>query len=189
MLFVPKSHKSTHEIPGLLVPTESNLPPGKHFTDAAAPGSAVISQQPPDQIAALMGDIVATRWKIRGIKGVFVDGRTRDVVGIGELCKDGKFQAWTKTLSSVGTSLEAKPWAVDHPLKLGKVLVRPGDILVADEGEMVACVIPKDKLDEVMKLLPMHKEADDGLLKDIQDGKDFASAIGNHPNHYSLHKH
>lgn len=90
-------------------------------------------------------------------------------------------------MSSAGTSLEAKPWAADVPLKIGKVVVNPGDIVCADEGECVVNVIPRDKLDEVLKLLPVHKEADDGLLKDVQNGMDFKTAIARHPNHYSNH--
>lgn len=179
-------HKAGDDIPGLIVPKESNLPKDKHFSDAAAPGTVVIMQQPSDQIAALLGDIVATRYKVRGVQGVIVDGRSRDVVGCGELCKDGKFQAWTKTLTSAGTSTEGKPWAVDVPLQIGKMTVKPGDILCADEGEMVVNVIPKEKLDDVLKLLPIQKEADDGLLKDVQNGMSFKEAIARHPEHYTV---
>ena len=188
VLFMDKDHQPGSDVPDdLLVPEESNLSKGEHFSDAAAPGSIVIMQQPSTQVAALLGDIVATRYKVRGIKGCVTDGRTRDIVGCGELCKDATFQCWAKSISSVGTSLEAKPWAVEIPLKIGKVLVKPGDILCADEGECVCSVIPRDKLDEVLKLLPVHKDADDGLLKDVQGGMGFKEAIKRHPNHYSNH--
>ena len=142
-------------------------------------------QQPSHQIAALLGDIVATRYKVRGVLGCVTDGRTRDVVGCEELCKDGNFTAWAKGLTSPGTSLEGKPWAVDCPLMIGKVEVHAGDILVADEGEMACCVIPRAKLGEVMELLPVHKEADDGLLNDVKNGMDFKTAIKRWPKHYS----
>ena len=144
-------------------------------------------QQPPHQVVALLGDIVATRYKIRSIQGVVIDGRTRDVAPVGELCKDGKFQSWARGLTSVGTSLEAKPWAVDVPVRIGKVEVKPGDVLCADEGECVVCVIPREKVEAVMELLPGHKKADDGVLADVQGGMDFKSAIGRHPGHYSNH--
>lgn len=61
-----------------MVPRESNIPKDKHFSDVAAPGTIVIMQQPSHQIAALLGDIVATRYKVRGIKGCVTDGRTRE---------------------------------------------------------------------------------------------------------------
>ena len=186
MLFVPSEHKPGDEIPGLIVPKESNLPKDQHFSDTAVPGTVVIMQQPSGQIAALLGDIVATRYKIRGIRGVFTDGRTRDIVGCGELCKDGNFQAWAKSLTSAGTSVENKPWAVDVPLQIGKVTVKPGDVICADESEMVVNVIPKEKLGDVLKLLPVQKAADDGLLKDVQNGMAFKEAVVRHPEHYTV---
>lgn len=190
MLFVPNAHQPGASIPDLpLVPETSNLPSDKHFSDLAPSGSVVLMQQPPHQTAALLGDIVATRYKYRGIQGVFVDGRARDVVGIGEVCKaegDKPFTAWTRSLSSSGTSAEAKPWAVDVELQVGGVRVRPGDVLVADEGERVCCVIPAEKLAEVLALLPVQKEADDGLLADVKSGMGFKEALKRHPKHYTL---
>lgn len=186
VLFVPKDHQPGDAILDLLIPEQSNLPSDTHFTDAASPGSVVLMQQPRGQISALLGDIVATRYKVRGIKGVIADGRTRDITGINEVCKDGNFQAWSTGLTSVGTSCEAKPWAVDVPLKIGRVVVKPGDIVVMDEAEMVCCVIPREKLDDVMELLPKQKEADDGLLRDVQQGMGFREAIQRWPEHYTV---
>ena len=186
LLFVASEHKAGDQVPGLIVPDESNLPTDRHFSDAAAPGTVVIMQQPSNQIAALLGDIVATRYKVRGIRGVVTDGRSRDNAGCGELCKDGNFQCWTKSLTTSGTSTEAKPWAVDIPLQIGKMTVKPGDIICLDEGELVVNVIPREKLDDVLALLPLQKEADDGLLKDVQNGMDFKTAVARHPEHYTV---
>ncbi|OAL39846.1 hypothetical protein AYO20_00758 [Fonsecaea nubica] len=187
VLFVDNAHTPGTQYDGMMVPAESNLPHDKHFTDVAPAGSVVLMQQPSHQIAALLGDIVATRYKLRGVKGCIIDGRARDRVGCGELCKDGSFQCWSKALTSPGTSLEAKPWAVDVPIKIGGVVVAPGDVLVADEAEMVCCVIPRARLHEVMELLPVQKEADDGLLEDVKRGMGFKEAIKRWPKHYSNH--
>lgn len=145
-------------------------------------------QQPSEQIVAVLGDIVATRYKTRGVVGAIIDGRARDVLSCGELCEDGAFQVWTAGLSSVGTSLQAKPWAVDVPLRIGAVEVKPGDILCADEGEGVSCVIPRELLERVVDLLPNLKEADDAVLRDVQKGADLKTAFAAHPGHYTNHK-
>ena len=186
VLFVPRSHHPTSPL-WTQAPQESNIPASKHWTDCPASGSIVIFQQPPYQTVALLGDIVATRLKSRGVLGAVMDGRARDVVACGELCSDGGFQVWSTALSSVGTSMEAKPWAVDVPLTIGGLRVCPGDVLCADEGEGVVCVIPRQKLEEVIALLPTLKEADDGLLRDVQNGVDFPTAVKNHPKHYTNH--
>lgn len=136
-------------------------------------------------MVAVLGDIVATRYKTRGVLGAFIDGRARDVVSCGELCKDGAFQIWSRGLSSVGTSLQAKPWAVDIPLQVGVVKVIPGDILCADEAEGVMCVIPHELLARVVQLLPKLKTADDEVLRDVQNGADLKTAFAAHPGHYT----
>ena len=187
VLFVDNNHTPGAQYNGMITPSETNLPGDKHFTDFANAGSVVLMQQPSHQIAALMGDIVATRYKVRGIRGCFIDGRARDIVGCGELCRNAGFQCWSKALTSPGTSLQAKPWAVEVAIKVGEVVVLPGDILVADEAEMVCCVIPREMLGKVMELLPMHKEADDGVLEDIRGGMGFKEAIKRWPKHYSNH--
>ncbi|KAI5366502.1 putative ribonuclease E inhibitor RraA/RraA-like protein [Septoria linicola] len=192
VLFVDQNHKpgDASELPN--VPTETNIS-GVHWTDVAPAGNVVLMQQPPSQIVGVLGDIVATRYKVRGLQGVVIDGRARDNAGCGALCSSaesegGTFQVWSKALTSVGTSLQAKPWAVDVPIKIGLVTVRPGDIIVADEAEHVCCVIPGDKLTEVVAWLPKLKKADEGVLKDAQDGVDLATSFGNWPDHYTQQK-
>lgn len=145
--------------------------------------------QPADQLVAVLGDIVATRLKLRGILGAVTNGRTRDIVPCEELCSDGKFTLWAKALSTVGTSMEAKAWAVDVPVKVGGVHLNPGDILFADEGERGCVVIPKDKLKQVVELLEVQKKEDDGLLEDVKKGMSMIDAIKLHPKHYSVQPH
>ena len=205
MLHVDKAHQPGQQYPGIVVPESSNVPSDKHFADLATPGSIVIMQQPSHHTAALCGDILATRYKLRGILGVLTDGRLRDVVRLEELCKEGGFTAWAKSLSCGNSKqgmsmpldgcgsddadeddLIAKPWAVDIPLQIGELQVKPGDILVADEGEMACCVIPRDKLDAVMELLPIQKEADDGFYNDVKSGMDIKSSLKRWPKHYSI---
>ncbi|KAK4554228.1 hypothetical protein LTR86_008756 [Recurvomyces mirabilis] len=185
VLFVPKNQQPVFPLWTQGPAWESNISKDKHWTDYPTPGTIVVMQQPPEQSVALLGDIVATRLKYRGLLGAVIDGRARDVVSCGELCKDGSFQIWSKALSSVGTSMEAKPWAVDVPITIGGVQVSPGDVLCADEGEGVICVIPNDRLQEVADLLPKLKKADDGVLADVQKGEDFLTALKNYPDHYS----
>ncbi|KAM0716574.1 hypothetical protein Q7P37_008019 [Cladosporium fusiforme] len=189
VLFVPKTHEAdptwlTGDVE-TTIPQHSNLPADKHWTDIPAPGSIALLQQPSGQICALLGDIVATRLKARGIAGSIVDGRTRDIVGCNELCADGNFRVWVRGFATAGTGLEAKPWAVDVPLRVGGVAVRPGDFAVVDEAESGIVVIPKEKLREVVELLPKLKEADDAVLEDARGGLGLKEAFGKYPGHYT----
>lgn len=114
VLFVPKDIETLSKPSHL--PETPNLPTDRHWTDVAQPGSVVIMQvwKPdghPDIVSGLLGDIVGTRYKKRGIKGVIVDGRSRDVQGVNRLGEAGDFQAWTRGLTSVGTGEPMKVYS------------------------------------------------------------------------------
>lgn len=116
------------------------------------------------------------------------DGRIRDVKSCKEICKDTNFQVWAKGVSAAGPSLEAKPWAVDIPLQIGDVWIRPGDILCADEEDTAIVVIPQSRLGDVVELLPVLKEASQRVLKDVSNGLSLVQAVQRSPNFYSNYK-
>lgn len=184
VLFVPRSHQPGSPFDES-IPKDSNIPAGKHWTDLPAPGTVVVLSQPAGQICAVLGDIIGGRLKYRGLKGVVADGRVRDIVDLGKLCEDGKFQVWSRGISTVGTGLEAKPWCVDVPVRIGEVEVRAGDVVVMEKGERGAVVIPREKLQEAVDMLPGLKEADDNVVKDVQAGVDLSESFKRHRGHYT----
>lgn len=165
---------------------ESNIPKGTNWTDRPDPGTVVLVQAPEGPLSvALIGDIMVTRLKLRGVRGVVVDGRIRDVESCAACCEDGKFQAWSNGFSAAAPSLNVVPWAVDVPLHFGSISVRPGDVLCADEGDRAVVVIPRDLLHKVLELLPTLKEASDDVLEDVRNGLPLPDAVKRHPNFYS----
>ncbi|RMY38887.1 hypothetical protein D0866_02297 [Hortaea werneckii] len=133
VLFVPKTPSASPSSPPALatpVPAESNIPQTKHWTDLPPPGTIVLLQQPQGQICAVCGDILATRLKVRGVKGIVADGRVRDIVALSELCQPSRsptgpasssegregFTVWSRGTSTVGTGLAAQAWCVNVPL-------------------------------------------------------------------------
>lgn len=170
------------------IPTESNIPRNKHWTECPSAGSVVLIQQPQGQRCALIGDLIAARLKLRGSLGVVAAGRIRDIPSCTTLCEGGGFQIWSCGFSAAAPSLETIPWMVDVPLQLGKVCVRPGDIICIDEGEMAIVVVPRDQLTHAFALLPKLKKASDGVLVDIQNGLPLFEATKRHPDFYSNHK-
>ncbi|RMY44765.1 hypothetical protein D0865_10344 [Hortaea werneckii] len=220
VLFVPKSPASSSssttpaatggETAPTLIQQESNIPQTKHWTDLPTPGTIALLQQPRGQICAVCGDILATRLKVRGVRGIVADGRVRDIVSLSELCQapstastsssDGRrgegFTVWSRGTSTVGTGLAAQAWCVDVPLSVPNkppitsfsssenpspsLQVNPGDIIVCDEGERGSVVIPLSKLDEVLSLLPSLKEADEKCIADVEAGVDVREAFRRH---------
>lgn len=125
---IPSPHSThTHNLlrRQLPPPTTSESQPNKHKQRSSTlehrfanslnrhptPGLVALLQQIPDQISALLGDIVATRFVVVVVGGeeVVVDGRIRDSPVCSELCSGVRFAVRCKRSLIVGTSLEAKP--------------------------------------------------------------------------------
>ena len=95
--------------------------------------------------AALWGELLSTAAKYRGARGVIIDGVARDIKLIREMGFP-VFALGINPLSSKGRVI-----AVDHgcPVEICGVLVKPGDLVVADLDGVV--IVPKDIIGEVIE--------------------------------------
>jgi 5-oxopent-3-ene-1,2,5-tricarboxylate decarboxylase/2-hydroxyhepta-2,4-diene-1,7-dioate isomerase len=123
--------------------------------EAARPGDVLVYDAQGRIGNALLGDIMATRLKVRGGLGFVIDGAIRDGAG----------------LRSVGVSVYARdrqgtpgPAAnlaaeLNVPIQCGGVLVLPGDLIFADEDGVV--VIPQDKVSAVAEAAQAIREREE----------------------------
>lgn len=118
---------------------------------------------------------MALRMKVVGAEGIVVSGRVRDV---GELGSTG-LPIWARATSIVGAGADAKQHAVQVPLVIDSTRVRPGDLVFSDPENGVV-VIPLEKLDEVVDLLPQLVEADDRVKNDVERGISVQEAFKKH---------
>lgn len=115
---------------------------------------------------------MAARMKALGASGVVVSGRCRDLREL----KENGLPVWARGTSTVGTAAEAQAWAVDVPIAVGGVTVRPGDIVFADPLEGVV-VIPIEKLGKVLEMLPGIVGADEKVLEMVKEGGSVKEAF------------
>lgn len=96
-----------------------------------------------DVSAATLGNILATRLKVRGAAGLVTDGALRDTPGFKEIELPAYIRAPHAT-----TSFEAHhPVEMGVPIGCGGILVMPGDVMVGDGEGVVA--IPSQVAEEV----------------------------------------
>ena len=76
----------------------------------------------------------------------------------------------------MGASAEAKAYATQVPINIGGILVKPGDIVFCDIVEGVV-VIPRGLLEDVMKLLKEHAEAEEGIKYAVKNGMSVSKAF------------
>ena len=115
--------------------------------DIAQPGDVVVVDASGSSLTAVLGDLVATKAKHRGIAGFVVDGLIRDLPAILEL---EDFPVFARGVTPIGP-LHRGPGEVNYPISAGGIVVSAGDIIVGDRNGVV--VVPQDAAAELIERL------------------------------------
>ena len=126
-------------------------------------GDIVVVGCTADNTDGMFGELLATSFAARGVKGLILDAGCRDVKALHEM----GFPVWSKAVSAKGT-VKATLGAVNVPVVCGGVNVEPGDVVVADDDGVV--VIPKKEAVAVAAKAQKRKDDEDGKRKQLASG-------------------
>ena len=110
----------------------------------AEPGEVLVLTMPEPRPVALVGELLATQMKGRGVAGVLVDAAVRDVDDLREL----GLPVWARWVRVSGAEKNV-PGTIGEPVVVGGATIRQGDLVVLDSDGVV--VVEAERVDEVLK--------------------------------------
>ncbi|HZP21665.1 MAG TPA: RraA family protein [Bauldia sp.] len=131
-----------------------------------APAGSVWVSQPNDRVVAHMGELSAETLKNKGVRGCVADGFIRDV----NFLLDIGFQAWCRGFTPRDIVGYWLPKASDVPIRIGDVLIAPGDYMVGDRDGMLR--VPRDKAEEIATAAEEAMAKESLVRKAILEGVD-----------------
>ena len=116
------------------------------------------------------GGILSYVAKRRGIEGTVIDGVCRDVDDILRL----RYPVFSRGFFMRTGKGRVRMDAVNVPVTVGGVLVRPGDVIVADSSGVV--VVPRERAEEVLSIAEEIHEAEENIVKAVDGGLSLGEA-------------
>jgi 4-hydroxy-4-methyl-2-oxoglutarate aldolase len=130
----------------------------------ARPGDVLVLTSTEPAPVARVGELLATLALRQGVAGVLVDGAIRDLDELAEL----GLPIWTRHVRAQGAT-KGQVGKLDVPVVVGRVEIRPGDLVVLDGDGALA--LPAERLDEVLPLAVERTERETAMRRRYQDGE------------------
>jgi RraA family protein len=132
--------------------------------DIARPQDVVVVDAGGSSMNAVLGDLVSTKARHRGISGFVVDGFIRDLPRIIAL----EFPVFARGVTPIGP-LHRGPGEINYPIQCGGIVIHPGDIIVGDMNGVV--VVPQEIAANLLERLRAQEKAMAEYLANVARGQ------------------
>jgi RraA family protein len=136
--------------------------------DIVRPGDVIVVDAGGSPMNAVLGDLIATKAKHRGVAGFVVDGLVRDLPDL----QNVGLPVYARGTTPIGP-LHRGPGEINFPISCGGTVINPGDVIIADPAGIVA--VPQEIVAEVLHRLREHADQQAEYLASVRRG-DFSNA-------------
>lgn len=140
------------------------------FLDDVEPGQVVVIDNAGRDYCTVWGDIMAVTAVQKGVEATVIDGVCRDIPAV----KKSGYPLFTKGCYMVTGKERVEVDAVNIPVAVSGVQIRPGDILFGDDSGVV--VIPVEKAEEVVSLAESIEETEQKIIAEVKNGSSLRDA-------------
>jgi 4-hydroxy-4-methyl-2-oxoglutarate aldolase len=131
--------------------------------EQAKPGDIIVVTATSPSSDGFFGELIATSLQAHGVRGIVMGAGLRDTSELREM----GFPAWTANVSAQGTVKET-PGAVNVPVVIGGITIRPGDAIVADDDGV--CAVPRADVDAAVTASAARVAKEEASRKQLADG-------------------
>ena len=124
------------------------------FTSLIRKGTALVIDDAPDSDVGTIGSNNIMGWTLRGCVGVVTNATARDTDEVATEQVPLYFRKVGRGIRPGRNEIES----VNRPIECGGVLVRPGDVIVADGDGVI--VVPREKAEEVAEYAQATMQGD-----------------------------
>ena len=110
------------------------------------------------------GELLASSLKSRGVIGLVIDAGCRDTKEL----KNMQFPVWSRAISARGTVKETLG-SVNTPIVCADEVVRPGDIVAADNDGIV--IVERTRVEEVIQKCKDRIKREKEIMKQLESGE------------------
>ena len=129
----------------------------------ARAGEVLVLTMPEPAAVALVGELIATQAKVRGVAALLVDAAVRDIDELQEL----GLPIWARFVRVRGAEKRV-PGAIGEPVLVGGATIRQGDAVVLDADGAV--VVEQERIEEVLAAARTRTEREREKRTKLQAG-------------------
>ena len=131
--------------------------------DMLQPGDVlVVAYKGDTRTGGMWGGMMSASAQAKGCLGLITDGSVRDTM----LMKDLGWPVFSQGINVTGTT-KAMKGTINHPVVMCGVTINPGDLIFADNDDVV--VVPRERAQEVYDITLAREIKEAALLKKIQN--------------------